>query len=72
MTDSSINIGYCSCKDHCERWQLFDDNSVGFFCPYVPESIDPDASKCKKLHNDLGKDIGPTIVKRKNGLWAKV
>lgn len=60
-----LNIGYCDCENICKRWQIYDDNSQGWFCPYVPENIEHDTNKCKKL-SILGKDIGPTIVLTNN------
>lgn len=48
-------IEYCECSDVCQRWGIYDDGSGGFFCPYVPGS----KNTCKKLSDELGKDIKP-------------
>lgn len=67
MTDipSWVSIGYCDCKDTCSRWVINDDDSGGWFCPDVPETQESGMNNCKKLHHFLGKNIQPTIVKKK-------
>jgi len=58
-------IGYCDCKETCNRWGIYEDGSGGYFCPYVPEQIESDTNKCKKL-SIFGKDIQPTQISKSN------
>ena len=60
---SWIDIGYCTCKATCERWGIKADGSVGYFAPYVPENIEHDTNKCRKLCNIRGKNISPHVIK---------
>lgn len=68
MKNAWLNIGYCDCETTCVRWGIYEDNSGGYFCPYVPEEVEHGTNKCKKLNHVLGKDIGPTIIKEQSGV----
>lgn len=41
---------YCDCNEYCERAQWIiekDGSKTGWFIPYVPEIISPNAPKCQ-------------------------
>jgi hypothetical protein len=58
-------IGYCDCTKNCVRWGIFEDSSGGYFCPYIPETIEGLTFTCKKLSSiPLWKNIQPTIIKK--------
>lgn len=45
----------CDCVDKCFLWNINDDGSGGYFCPYIPGN---EEFKCKKT---LGIKMNPTI-----------
>ena len=66
MTDAQsswINIGFCDCEEYCPRWGIREDGTSGFFTPYVPENVESDTNKCKKLCHLRGKNIKPTVIR---------
>jgi hypothetical protein len=57
------NISLCDCETFRARWGIFEDNSGGYFCPYIPKMLSV-TTTCKKTVKMLGENIGPNIIKR--------
>lgn len=56
----------CDCVEYCQRWVVYKDGSGGWFCPYVPDFLSPEADLRTTCKHTIHHNMKPRLMDSKN------